>query len=70
MSQNQTQHFDPAHLLNVLLAILRTDACPQDDGTGIQRLFEELILSKQHLLKLFEVGPRSERERKELEGGT
>ncbi|KAI0759191.1 nucleoporin Nup186/Nup192/Nup205 [Irpex lacteus] len=41
----------------------------KDDGTGIQRLFEELILSKQHLVQLFDIGPRSDQERRELEGG-
>ena len=29
MPHNQTQQFDPAHLLNILLAVLRTDVHPQ-----------------------------------------
>ncbi len=71
MPHNPSQQFDPSHLLNILVAVLRTDVPPQaqDDGTGIQRLFEELILSKQHLVQLFDIGPRSDQERRELEGG-
>ncbi|KAI0085599.1 nucleoporin Nup186/Nup192/Nup205 [Irpex rosettiformis] len=69
MSHIQTRQFDPSDLLSVLSAALRTDTHHPDDGTGVQRLFEELILSKQYLVKLFDVGPRSEQERRELEGG-
>lgn len=38
-------------------------------GVQTQQLFEELMLSKQHLIRLFDVGPRSNQEKTEVEGG-
>lgn len=73
--QSQSTLYDPSRLRAALVAALRGDPAnrhsPTDDTIGVhaQQLFEELILSKQQLIRLFEVGPRSEAERKEVEGG-
>ncbi|KAI0695309.1 nucleoporin Nup186/Nup192/Nup205 [Cytidiella melzeri] len=69
MSPNHVPSYDPAYLRATLLSVLRQDARPQEDSASIQRLFEELMLSKHHLVKLFDVGPRSDQERKEVEEG-
>lgn len=71
MPPSHVQLYDPAHLHATLLSVLRTDtqSPERDDGVNVQHLFEELMLSKQHLVKLFDAGPRSEQERREVEGG-
>lgn len=74
--QSQTLPYDPSRLHAALISVLhagRTNVLrtPVEDvvGAQTQQLFEELMLSKPHLLRLFDVGPRNDQEKKEVEGG-
>jgi hypothetical protein len=69
MSSNYTQSYDPSNLRDLILSVLHADGQQQEDAVDVQQLFEELMLSKHHLVKLFDFGSRSDQERKEIEGG-
>lgn len=68
------QTYDPSHLRTTLLSILNAESENSSepfstDGAGIQELFEEIMMAKPHLLRIFDVGERSEAEKREVESG-
>ena len=57
---------DTMHRLRDVLS--RALASP-DDSHNAQELFDQLMVQKGLLLKLFDVGPRSPKEQREIESG-
>lgn len=52
-----------------LRSTLLTALGSRGEQHGEQELFDELLVHQQRLLKLFDVGPRSPQEQREIESG-